>query len=158
MSTFEEIGELPEKYRAYKEALVSLLKRYEIEGIKSLVKAYRNNTSFKSEWRDFWALVAKGEGGKLSLSTIGLIIGASLGGVGIAAMGGAIGMPLALVLGLGGFLGGLKFDSFKIFSEEKRISVKVSKDCLDTLTGKADQSGITLKEYIKLILEAEARQ
>ena len=119
MSTFEEIGEIPEKYRAHKEALTLIFKQYEIDGIKSLITKYRGDSFFKNDWSEFWSRVAKQEGGKLSLTTIGLIIGASLGGVGIAAMGSAVGMPLALVLGLGGFLSGSKFDSLLVFSSDK---------------------------------------
>lgn len=44
----------------------------------------------------------KAEGGKLAFGVIFAIVGAALGGVGIAALGGAIGVPLALV---GAFVG-----------------------------------------------------
>jgi hypothetical protein len=42
------------------------------------------------------------EGGKLTFGLMFAIIGAALGGVGIAALGGAVGVPLALV---GAFVG-----------------------------------------------------
>lgn len=83
---------------------------YEIDGVKPLIDKYQNDESFKNEWIAFWSDIAKENGGKLSLTTVCVVIGASLGGVGIAAMGGAIGLPLALVLvlGLGGFFRRLK--------------------------------------------------
>lgn len=155
MSTFEEIGEIPEKYRAHKEALSLIFKQYAIDGIKSLVSEYRSNPQFKKDWSEFWSHVAKQEGGKLSLTTIGLIIGASLGGVGIAAMGSAVGMPLALILGLGGFLSGSKFDSLLVFSSDKKVTTKLSKECYNVLESKANEFGITVNEYVKLILEGE---
>ena len=155
MGTFEEIGEIPEKYRVHKESLKLLFKKHDIDGIKALISKYTTNSSFKAEWAIFWSELAKSEGGKLSLTTIGLIIGAALGGVGIAAMGGAIGMPLALVLGLGGFLSGSKFDSLSVFSSEKKVSAKISKDLYLALESKASEYGLTVSEYVKLIIESE---
>ena len=159
MSTFEEIGELPEKYRKYKEQLKRLFLKYEIDGVKPLVNKYQNDESFKNEWIAFWSDIAKEDGGKLSLTTVGVIIGASLGGVGIAAMGGAIGLPLALVLGLGGFVGfvgGSKFDSLKKFGKDKRLSVKISNEIHNVLESKAQSMGLSLKDYVKLVLESDA--
>jgi|HubBroStandDraft_5_1064220.scaffolds.fasta_scaffold49938_3 hypothetical protein len=46
--------------------------------------------------------VMKAEGGKLAFGAIFAIVGAALGGVGIAALGGAAGVPLALI---GAFVG-----------------------------------------------------
>ncbi len=155
MGTFEEIGEIPEKYKAHQEALKSLFKKHDVDGIKALISKYRTDSSFKAEWARFWSELAKSEGGKLSLTTIGLIIGASLGGVGIAAMGGAIGMPLAMVLGLGGFLGGSKFDSLSVFSSEKTVSAKISKDLHLALESKASELGLTVSEYVKIIIEGD---
>ncbi len=155
MSTFAEIGELPEKYRKHYEALVILLRKYDIDGLKAPIAKDREDPLFKKDWTVFWTRVAKNEGGKLSLTSAGIIIGASLGGVGVAAMGGAIGMPLALVLGLGGFLGGSKFDSLKLFSAEKKVTAKISKECFKALEDKADGYGISVNEYVKLILESE---
>lgn len=155
MSTFKEIGEIPEKFRVHKEALILISNQHKIDSIKSLVTKYRSDSSFKNDWNEFWSRVAKQEGGKLSLTTIGLIIGASLGGIGIAAMGSAIGMPLAIVLGLSGFLGGSKFDSLLILSEDKKVSAKISKECYNILESKANEFNITISEYVKLILEGE---
>lgn len=47
------------------------------------------------------------------MTTIGVILGAALGGVGIAFAGTAIGLPLFFVLGLGGLITGNEFDSLK---------------------------------------------
>lgn len=46
--------------------------------------------------------VMKADGGKLAFGVVFAIVGAALGGVGVAALGGAIGVPLALV---GAFVG-----------------------------------------------------
>ena len=55
--------------------------------------------------------IAKAEGGKITLTTACAIIGLVLGGVGIAAMGGAIGIPLALIVTPIGYLVGQEADS-----------------------------------------------
>jgi hypothetical protein len=53
------------------------------------------------------------ESAKISLATIGMIVGLALGGVGIAAMGGAIGVLFAIILGIVGFKGGSKIDALR---------------------------------------------
>ena len=63
----------------------------------------------------------------MTLTSIGIIIGYSLGGVGIAAMGGAIGLPLFLVLGTAGFLGGGWLDKL-INCFSKNESIEIPKD------------------------------
>ena len=118
MTTMEEVSSIPKKLQKYKSELETLFRGHEITGAKTLLSNYKNSTEFRDEWKSIWANVAKDEGGKLSLTTIGLLIGASLGGVGIAAGGGAIGVPLALILGLGGFLSGSKVDSLSFFGEK----------------------------------------
>lgn len=156
MSTFEEIGDIPKKYQKHKEALILNFKEYEIDSIKSLISKYRTSLPFKKNWSNFWSDVAKQEGGKLSLTTVGLLIGASFGGVGIAAMGSAIGMPLALVLGLGGLLSGSKFDSLLVFSSDRKVATKISKECYKAIESKANDFDFSVSEYVKLVLESEA--
>ena len=53
----------------------------------------------------------KADGGKLTLGVMFAIVGAALGGVGIAAMGGAIGVPLALIGALVGLVVGNEADT-----------------------------------------------
>jgi hypothetical protein len=156
MSTFEEIREIPQKYKKYAEQLREIFKKHEIDGWKPLVSKLKTDAAFKKEFKGFWESVAKTDGGKLSLTTMGLIIGAALGGVGIAAMGGAIGLPLAAVLAAGGFLGGSKFDSLGFFSKEKTIKVKVSKEAKSVLEQKAKDCELSVEEYARVILEIHA--
>ncbi len=152
MSTFGEIKELPEKYRKYRDKIVLLFKKYDISSIPSLSSTYRNNQQFKDEWRGIWIEVSKQEGGKISLTTAGIIIGSALGGVGIAAMGSAVGVPLALVLGLGGFLSGTKFDSLKVFSSNKTVSVSIPKDIYKKLEMDAKDSEQSVSELLQNII------
>jgi hypothetical protein len=153
MSTVDEIKNIPEQYKKHAEELVSLFKKHQISGIRSLVLEYRRNRAFKSEWTHFWGNMAKDEGGKLSLTTIGILIGASLGGVGIAAMGTAIGMPLAVVLGLSGFLTGSKIDSLKLFAAQKQLLLSVDKETYRELKNEANDLNVPVSKLIESVLE-----
>lgn len=93
--------------------LSSLFRRYDITAtrvVKGLWKALSNN-EFRWEFRNILINFAEKEGGKLTLTTVAALIGSALGGVGIAAMGGAIGIPLALLLAPIGYLLGVQVDS-----------------------------------------------
>src|SRR5690606_16017096 len=89
---------------------------------------------FADEWREIWVDIVRSDGGKLSATTAGAILGTVLGGVGIATGGAAIGLPLALVLGLGGLLSGAEIDSLRgaaqrmvlIIPEELRERVQLA--------------------------------
>ena len=158
MGTFTEIGKTPKQFKNYIDQLTQLFREHEITSIQSLVHNYRNNSIFKTEWNRIWSTISKEEGGKLSLGTIGAVIGASLGGVGVAAMGSAIGLPLFLVLGLGGFISGAKFDSLNIFGDKKRVSFKVSKTLLKRIQSDAAFSEISVSQYIESIIQSYYNQ
>lgn len=153
MRTVDEIKNIPEQYKKHAEALVNLFRKHQISGMRSLVLEYRRNRAFKSEWTEFWRNMAKNEGGKLSLTTIGIVIGASLGGVGIAAMGTAFGMPLAVVLGLSGFLTGSKIDSLKLFASRKKLLLSVNKETYAKLEEEANALGVSVSTLIDSVLE-----
>ena len=152
MSTFEEMKEIPKKYRAHRDKLTSLFRRYEVDSIKSLIDNFRNDSKFNEEWRSIWLGISKEGGGKLSLTTIGVIIGSSLGGVGIAAMGSAIGVPLALILGLGGFISGTTFDSLKMFGARKSISFSVPNELHTKIIEDAAIAKISVSEFVEKIV------
>ena len=123
MSTYSEIKEIPERFQLHRDKLESLFREYDIKSIGDLKEVYKKDEKFQIQWKEIWTDIAKADGGKLSLTTFGVIVGSLVGGVGIAAMGGAIGIPLAIILGLGGFLVGTKVDDNKLFSEEKNITI-----------------------------------
>ena len=157
MSTTDEISEMPEKYRVYRDRLAGLFGSYDVKSLQALVTVYRSNAEFRAEWKAIWSDIAKSDGGKLSLTTIGVIVGSVLGGVGIAAMGGAIGLPLALVLGLGGLLSGSKFDSLGIFSGKKKIRLKVSEKTYDCMKDEAAKNGMSINDLAAQFFEVYAR-
>ncbi|MBF7731644.1 ribbon-helix-helix protein, CopG family [Pseudomonas sp. N040] len=153
MSTYSEIKELPEKYRKYRDLIIKLFKQYNISSTSSLIKIYKNNSKFKNEWKRIWVEVSAEEGGKLSLTTIGIIIGSALGSVGIATMGSAIGVPLALILGLGGFLSGTKIDSLKIFSENKKITISLPRELYEKIDLDSKVAEQSMSKLLELIIE-----
>jgi hypothetical protein len=75
------------------------------------LKRAAKEPSFQKELATFWEEVIKAEGGKVTFTVISCTIALSLGGVGIAAAGGAIGMPLLLILAPAGYLAGQELDS-----------------------------------------------
>jgi hypothetical protein len=91
--------------------LSELLRKYRVKSYLGVVRELRTNHQFAREWKHTWGSIGRSHGGKVALGTAGTIIGAAFGSVGIAAFGGAIGVPLALVLGLGGIIVGAGIDA-----------------------------------------------
>jgi hypothetical protein len=128
VSLSQELGDAAGRFRSYVDSLIELLQRHEVHSISGLISAFRTNELFSSEWRRIWGDIAKADGGKISFTTLGAILGAVLGGVGIAAAGGAIGLPLALVLGLGGLIAGTEVDALRTLSKTKMHLLRIPKN------------------------------
>ena len=144
MSTFNELREIPQKYEVYRDRLIDLFQTYNIKSLKDLKYQYKQSADFNHEWKLIWNDIAKTDGGKISFTTVGIIIGSALGGVGIAAMGGAIGMPLALVLGLGGFLFGTMVDD----ERKENLSIEIDNELLVKLKTESNQKNISVNDLI----------
>ena len=89
MSISKELGDAATRFKTYVDRLIALLQSHEIRSIPALNQAVRHNDAFRRDWRAIWSDIAAVDGGKVSLTTAGVVLGAVLGGVGIAAMGGA---------------------------------------------------------------------
>ena len=152
MNTINELKETKERFQKYINQLIELYKKHEVKSIKNLIDLHRNNPKFKKEFADIWKEIGKSDGGKLSLTTAGIILGASLGGVGIAALGGAIGLPLFLVLGLAGLFGGTKFDSIGFFGDNKNLWLKLPKSLYKKIKIVAEESSKSPNEIIVQVL------
>ena len=152
MSTVDDVKELPERYKAYAHELKSLFVKHGVNSRGALMAMYKND-EFKREWKDIWTRIAGTDGGKLSLTTVGLILGAVFGGLGIAAFGGAICLPWALVLGLGGLVAGTSFDSRGFLAGHRRVTAKVPKEVYQRLVEQADQMDITPSALAASLIE-----
>jgi len=109
----DDASQTVQRFSSYIKELVELFRKFDITGpraTRSLWIAVRNS-QFRNEWKRIWLKIAEHEGGKLSLTTVLAIIGAVSGGAGIAAFGGAIGVPLAVLLGLVGYFVGNEIDA-----------------------------------------------
>jgi hypothetical protein len=101
------------RFSGYIGQLTDLCKSNGIAGATAplkLVREWRSNREFREKWNKIWQDLISTEGGKVSITTAALIIGSVLGGVGVAALGGAIGLPLAVVLAPFGYLVGDELD------------------------------------------------
>lgn len=98
------------RYRGYGHQMKSLLSRHEVHSIDDLNRVARDST-FRNEVAALWHGILTAEGGKLSLTIILSTIAIAMGGVGIAAAGGAVGLPLLAILAPAGYFAGQELDS-----------------------------------------------
>jgi hypothetical protein len=99
-----------ERIRGYGNQMKRLLSRHEIHSVEDL-KRLAKDPYFQNEVAGLWDGILKAEGGKLSLTLILSTIAIAMGGVGIAAGGGAIGLPLIVILAPAGYFAGQELDS-----------------------------------------------
>jgi hypothetical protein len=99
-----------ERIRGYGNQMTDLLSRHQVHSIDDL-KRVSKDTTFKSDVAALWDAVLTAEGGKLSLTLILSTIAIAMGGVGVAAGGGAIGVPLLMILAPVGHFGGQELGS-----------------------------------------------
>jgi hypothetical protein len=112
---FKETGQ---RFVTYKQEVTALFKHYGVNSVTALLRLV-GNREFKCELKAILGKAAEAEGGKLTLTTVLGIIGAALGGVGIAAGGTAVGLPLALILGTAGYFAGTELDSVGLVKKIK---------------------------------------
>jgi len=154
MSISRESGDSAARFREYIDRLIRLMQRHEVRNVRALIELFRSNHEFSSEWRAIWSDIAEAEGGKISLTTAGTILGAVLGGVGIAAMGGVIALPLALVLGLGGLIAGAEFDSVRALSRTSLRLLRIPKALQMRIEEAASSAEVSVNEIIVRALSA----
>jgi hypothetical protein len=148
MSTTTELQETQERFRRYVEELRQLFRQHGVESLGTLVTTVRSNSAFRTEWKSVWKRVAIAEGGKLSLTTAGAILGAALGGMGVAMLGGAIGVPLAAVLGLAGFAAGTEFDVFRRLKGKRPVMLGVPRELFGRIESAAELSDLDPRDLI----------
>lgn len=100
MSVVKDIKAAKDRFAIYIDRLSGLLAQYQIcgENWYRNLKAANDDPRFIERRDAIWKEILEQEGGKLTFGTVLAIIGAVLGGVGIAMGGGAFGLPLILLL------------------------------------------------------------
>jgi hypothetical protein len=98
------------RIRGYGNEMKGLLSRHNVHNSGDL-KRVAKDSHFQSEVAALWDGILKAEGGKLSLTLILSTIAVAMGGIGIAAGGGAIGLPLLIILAPAGYFAGQELDS-----------------------------------------------
>ena len=134
--------------------LQALLHVYRVDGARSLVRVYRDDTRFRTRWHEVWAAAARDDGGKLSFAAVGAILGATLGGAGIAAVGTAFGLPLLAVLGLGGLVAGTEVDAAVRREWSSTKAIDVPRDIHARVVAKARELGVEPTHLVTEILRS----
>lgn len=100
MSVIRDIKATKDRFAIYIEELSGLLREYHLNGTHwyDNLKKANKDPAFVTRRDAIWKQILEQEGGKLTFGSVLAIIGAVLGGVGIAAGGGAFGLPLVLLL------------------------------------------------------------
>jgi len=153
MGTITEIKDIPKKYKKYINELSDLLTEHRVTSIPSFISMYQKDEIFSVKSKAILTKISQEEGGKLSLTTIGIIIGASFGGVGIAIAGGAFGLPLAAIFGIGGFLTGSKIDASGLLNSMQTIEIKVTVETYSRLELLANGCNMSVDKYLLLIVD-----
>jgi hypothetical protein len=174
MPVIDDAKQTAQRFSDYVQELINLFKKFNITGSgapRQLWKA-SGNSEFRKEWSRIWREIAEYDGGKLTLTTIFGIIGAVFGGVGIAALGGAIGLPLAILLAPVGYLIGSEIDGAGLLRKVRGYLANSNEansddanslsegeqfvELLSTLIVRCDQSESALKEAQEKISALDA--
>lgn len=112
MPVSSDVKETYERFQAHIEEFQRILRKYQIpsRGLRrypAFAKLVSTNHELRNEVVAQLRVVAALDGGKLSLATLGTVLGLAIGGIGVAATGTAIGVPAAAVTLLATIAGGL---------------------------------------------------
>jgi hypothetical protein len=154
MSLLDEFRGSVGRFKDRISELQALLRAYRVDGVRSLVRLYRDDAKFRTRWQEVWAAAARDDGGKLSFAAVGAILGATLGGAGIAAVGTAFGLPLLAVLGLGGLVAGTEVDAAVRREWSSTKAIDVPRDIHERVVTKARELGVEPKHLVTEILRS----
>ena len=127
MSIFRDTKETVARFGKHIEGFQALYTKHQMSfgslgDIWALTKKITTDGKFHNDFIALGQSILKQEGGKMSLTALFIIIGVSIGGIGIAGMGSAVGIPaagLVALLASLGFLSGQEIDSAMGASEQK---------------------------------------
>jgi len=112
MGIAKDVQQTYERFGIYIDQLTRIIGRYGISKdswtkYPQLAALLTTNPEARSEIGELLKVVVALDGGKLSLSTLGSILALSVGGIGVAAMGSAFGIPAMAITLLGTAAGAL---------------------------------------------------
>jgi hypothetical protein len=110
LSFSDDVRDANERFPKHVEAFKKLFEKYSIHSVDSAWAAI-GLLQFREDVSSLGHQVMEQEGGKITLTILFGIIGAALGGAGVAMLGTAFGVPLALVLAIVGLFAGNEADS-----------------------------------------------
>jgi hypothetical protein len=110
MSFSDDIRDAKTRFPQHVQAFEDLFRKHRIQDTTSAWAALSSH-AFRTEMTSIFEKIMSQEGAKLTFSVTFAIIGAALGGVGIAVLGTAFGAPLALIGAFVGLLLGNEADS-----------------------------------------------
>jgi hypothetical protein len=99
--------------------LIDLFEQWKINNLSSLYKCARDD-AFRKQFVQILRDTAKRNGATLTLSTAAVWISAAIGSIGIAGLGSAVGVPLALILIPLGLLSGGFLDEDGLLSRTRK--------------------------------------
>ncbi len=111
MSFFGDIKDAKRRFPKYVALLRDLFTKYLVFSLPDFLKSLKMNPAFRHDFKEIAMSIFEADGGKVSIPLLCAVVGAALGGAGVAMLGGAFGVPLALVGALGGVFAGSEFDS-----------------------------------------------
>jgi hypothetical protein len=124
MTLLDDVRALKQRFGVYIEQFQRLLREHHVEGKdwSASLRLAGRDPEFKARWNSLWKEILEQEGGKVGLPLILAIIGVVLGGIGIAGLGGAIGVPLSLLAVPLGLVLGNELDAEGV---TKRVYIKI---------------------------------
>lgn len=110
MSFFADTKETVSRFKNHIDEFQNLFRRHQVEfgrpkNIWRFIVKLKKDTTFRRDVVRLGNAVVRREGGKVSLTILFTIIAIAIGGIGIAGMGGAVGLPAAALAALLGSIG-----------------------------------------------------
>lgn len=110
MSFVKDLSDARARFPEHVAAFERLFREHQVSSLAAFNRQLKNPT-FRADFKALSLKIFEKDGGKISIPLLSVVVGAALGGVGIAMMGSAFGIPLALVGAIGGVFVGSEMDS-----------------------------------------------
>ena len=144
--------EIPQRFSEYKTKFNELNKQYEITPVK-IIRSLKNNKDYRDSVFKLAREMRERDGAKFVVPIILASLGMSIGSIGIAAMGTAIGITLWPVLGVFGAYWGIKIDQHNSekYNENADMDEKYIQDIIGELASNVADFEMQIKKEIDYI-------